>query len=434
MSTVLLLTAAILGLLAFFEPCTIATHTLFTVRAHRGSNKVCCQQLLIVWITRSLLCIGLLSLAVGITTSPNWGLFTPSIILIVMAGLYLVSRFIYIPVPHLEFFRLLPGAKTLPNAIQLGLTLPACTLPLFVILTGFVITLDSLWLAVAAGLLFATGFTLPMVIASIKGIHEDGQAFLQRAAKGSPYLTAVLLGSATLYLLLPGFDLSAAALKQTLSEASWAGIGLGFLAGFVFSFNPVSFASVPVVLAYVTKAHEERRALLMGSAFVIGMILTHVVLGVAAALGGEWVKSVMGREWGLVLGPILIILGLMWPGWLKIRLPWIGMRAKQVTGIWGAFLLGIPFSVAICPFCTPALLVVLTASAAIGSVVFGFGLLFAFALGRSIPIILGAWSMGWLDSLKMLSRHQKGLEILAGIVLMLTGLYMLNEYFFIIEY
>lgn len=95
----------------------------------------------------------------------------------------------------------------------------------------------------------------------------------------------------------------------------------------------------------------------MGGAFVSGMIVTHIVLDVAAALGGEWVKSVMGRQWGLVLGPLFILLGLMWPGWFRIRLPWIVMRAKQVTGVGGAFLLRIPFSVAICPFCTPALLV-----------------------------------------------------------------------------
>lgn len=434
MIAAILIAAAALGLLAFFEPCTIATHTLFTVRAHREEGKGCCQQLLSVWVTRSVLCTVLLGLAVGLSPAPQWGIYTPSIILTVMAGLYLLSRFIYIPVPHLEFFRILPGGRKLPNAMQLGLTLPACTLPLFVVLVGFAISVDSLWLAIIAGILFATGFTLPMVVASVKGIHEDGQALLQRAAKGSPYLTAVLLVSAALYLLLPGFDLTAAALKQTLSEASWAGIGLAFLAGFVFSFNPVSFASVPVVLAYVTKAHEERRAILMGGAFVTGMLITHIVLGVAAALGGEWVKTVIGRQWGLVLGPLLILLGLMWPGWFKIRLPWIGMRAKHATGVWGAFLLGIPFSVAICPFCTPALLVALTASAAIGSVMFGFGLLLAFALGRCIPILLGAWSMGWLESLKMLSRHQKGLEIIAGVVLILTGLYMLNEYFFIIEF
>ncbi|HEC06882.1 MAG TPA: cytochrome C biogenesis protein, partial [Thiolapillus brandeum] len=46
-----------------------------------------------------------------------------------------------------------------------------------------------------------------------------------------------------------------------MQHASLAGLGLAFLAGFLFSFNPVSFASIPVVLAYVTKAHEERRAL-----------------------------------------------------------------------------------------------------------------------------------------------------------------------------
>jgi cytochrome c-type biogenesis protein len=109
-------------------------------------------------------------------------------------------------------------------------------------------------------------------------------------------------------------------------------------------------------------------------------------------------------------------------------------RAKRANNGWGAFLLGIPFSVAVCPFCTPALLVMLTAAAGIGSVSFGFALLLAFALGRSIPIALGAASMGWLESLQMFARHQKALEIIAGVTLIATGLYLLNEYFFIIQY
>jgi cytochrome c-type biogenesis protein len=88
----------------------------------------------------------------------------------------------------------------------------------------------------------------------------------------------------------------------------------------------------------------------------------------------------------------------------------------------------------VCPFCTPALLVALTASAAIGSVPFAFALLLAFAVGRTIPIILGAWSMGWLESFQLLSRHQKGFEVLAGVTLILTGLYLFNKYLFIIKY
>lgn len=430
----LLASAALLGLLAFFEPCTIATHTLFSARAHKAPRAGCCQSLLAAWLTRSILSCVLLVTAVLVIPPLVWGPYLPSIILAAMAIVYIVSRFTYIPVPHLEFSKLLPGGRALPFAVQLGLTLPACTIPLFVVVVGLAVTVDSIGFAALAGWLFATLFMAPLVLTSFKGVHADGRELLNRAAKGSPYLTAALLFGAALYLLIPALDVSPETLKATLQQASWVGIGLGFLAGFVFSFNPVSFASIPVVLAYVTKAHEERRAILLGGAFVAGLIATHGVLGVVAALGGEWVKDIIGRQWGLVLGPVLIALGLMWPGWLKLRLPWISMRAKKVTGVWGAFLLGIPFSMAVCPFCTPALLVTLTASAAIGSVPFGFGLLLAFALGRSIPIILGAWSMGFLESLRMLSRHQKTIEVLAGVTLILTGLYLLNEYFFIITY
>jgi len=312
--------------------------------------------------------------------------------------------------------------------------LPACTIPLFAVVAGIAITVDSIAFAVLSGLLFAGFFTLPMAFAAFKGIHAEGRDLLNRAGKGSPFLTAALLYGFALYLLVPTLDLSVDTLSMALEQVSLWGIGLGFLAGFVFSFNPVAFASIPVVLAYVTKAHEERRAHLLGGAFIAGILVTHAVLGIAAALGGEWVKAVMGRQWGLFLGPLLIVMGLLWPGWLKLRLPWITMRGRRVAGPWGAFLLGIPFSVAVCPFCTPALMVTLTAAAAIGSVPFGFALLLAFALGRAIPIALGAWGMGWLESFKVHSHHQKAIEIVAGLTLILTGLYLLNEYFFIVQY
>ena len=432
MTMLLLATAVTLGALSFFEPCTIATHTLFTVRAHGQGRTGCCQSLLAVWVTRTLLVAGLLAALVWVTEPPTWGAYAPSAILAAMATIYLVSRFVYIPVPHLAFHRLLPGGARLPHAIQLGLTLPACTIPLFVVVAGLALTVDSIAFAALAGLLFAGFFTLPMVFAAFKGIHAEGRELLNRAAQGSPFLTAILLYGAAAYLALP--EISVGDLRASLEHASLLGIALAFLAGFVFSFNPVAFASIPVVLAYVTKAHEEKRALVLGGAFIGGLVFTHVVLGVAAALGGEWVRTILGRHWGVVLGPLLILLGLLWPGWLKWRLPWITMRGRRVVGVWGAFLLGIPFSVAVCPFCTPALMVTLTASAAIGSAPFGFALLLAFAIGRAIPIALGAWGMGWLESLKVLSRHQKAIEIAAGVTLILTGLYLLNEYFFIVTY
>ena len=221
---------------------------------------------------------------------------------------------------------------------------------------------------------------------------------------------------------------------QTLGAAvahiSLAAAGISFLAGLVFSFNPVAFAAIPVSLAYVTKARERPQAILFGSMFVLGMIITHAALGFTAGLGGHWAESVVGRQWGLVLGPLLIFLGLLWPGWVRIPLPAFALRAKRPTGVVGAFLLGIPFTIAICPVCTPALIVLLGVAAGLGSPLFGAALLVAFALGRTIPIALGAVAMSWLKNWRGLAGYRRIFEAVGGLTLIASGLYMLNAQYF----
>ena len=132
-----------------------------------------------------------------------------------------------------------------------------------------------------------------------------------------------------------------------------------------------------------------------------------------------------------MLGPLLILLGLMWTGWIKLPLPVIRFRGQRANNGWGAFLLGIPFSVAVWPFCTTALIILLGVATGIGSPLFG-AMLLAFALGRAVPIILGAWAVGWLESQKPLARTQKIFEIAGALLLVLSGLYMLNAYFVVI--
>lgn len=222
------------------------------------------------------------------------------------------------------------------------------------------------------------------------------------------------------------------AVRSTLEQAGLASVAVGFAIGFLFSFNPVALASIPVSLAYVTKAHEPKRAVVFGAMFVAGMIVTHALLGLIAGLGGGWVQKLIGRQWGLILGPLLILLGVVWAGWLRLPLPQIPVRAQRAATGWGAFGLGGSFSVAVCPACTPALVVLLGVAAGIGSAVFGVVLLLAFAIGRSVPVILGAAAIGWLEGLRGLSRSQRALDIVGGIVLILSGLYMLNAYFFVI--
>jgi cytochrome c-type biogenesis protein len=132
----------------------------------------------------------------------------------------------------------------------------------------------------------------------------------------------------------------------------------------------------------------------------------------------------------LVLGPLLIVLGLIWTGWPRLPLPAFAFKATRPSAAWSAFLLGAVFSMAVCPVCTPALVVLLGASAGLGSPWVGAALLLAFAVGRALPVAAGAISIGWLENLRGMDSYRRAFELLGGLVLILSGLYMLNAYFF----
>ena len=219
-------------------------------------------------------------------------------------------------------------------------------------------------------------------------------------------------------------------LQQAVANAGIAAIGIGFLAGLLFSFNPVAMASIPVSLAYVTRARERKQAILFALMFIVGMLVIHTAMGFVAGLGGLWVASLVGREWGLVLGPFLILLGLMWAGWVRLPLPAFAMKAKRPSAVWSAFILGAVFSIAVCPVCTPALVVLLGATVGLGSPWIGAALLLAFAVGRSLPVAIGAVSIGWLENLRGLDSYRRAFETVGGLTLILSGLYMLNAYYF----
>jgi cytochrome c-type biogenesis protein len=72
------------------------------------------------------------------------------------------------------------------------------------------------------------------------------------------------------------------------------------------------------------------------------------------------------------------------------------------------------------------LVVLLGVTAGIGSVWLGVVLLLAFALGRAVPVAIGAFTVGWLENLKQFARYRRGFEIGGGLLLIAMGFYMLN--------
>ena len=70
--------------------------------------------------------------------------------------------------------------------------------------------------------------------------------------------------------------------------------------------------------------------------------------------------------------------------------------------------------------------------ATIGSPIFGALIMLAFALGRAIPIALGAVAISSIKHLKILSRYQQLFNAIGGLLLIASGLYLLNAYYFLI--
>ena len=203
MSTVLLITAAVLGFLSFFEPCTIATHTLFAVRVNHDSARQRWIALAQLMLSRTLLLVMLLSTAAAIGLA-ELSANTAILMLSVIGLIYLITRKIYLPVPHLEFFRLLPWQDGLSQGFKLGLTLPACTLPLVVIVSIVSALTQRPGVAVLAGLVFAAMFTLPTLWDSTHELNAARRAFLSKAANLSPYVTTLLLWSSALFIWQTG--------------------------------------------------------------------------------------------------------------------------------------------------------------------------------------------------------------------------------------
>jgi cytochrome c-type biogenesis protein len=60
----------------------------------------------------------------------------------------------------------------------------------------------------------------------------------------------------------------------------------------------------------------------------------------------------------------------------------------------------------------------------------GLALLLAFAMGRIIPVGIGAVAVGWLENLRGVAAYRRSFKVAGGVILIAAGLYMLNAVFF----
>ena len=187
-------------------------------------------------------------------------------------------------------------------------------------------------------------------------------------------------------------------IEQLVAAYPLLAFGAVFLAGVLSSASPCVLATIPLVVGFVGGYSEgnRRKAFRYSLAFILGLSLTFTALGAAAGLLGTMFGT-LGGPWYLLAGIIALIMGGQLMGLYEIRLPiHLSYKPKQ-RGLIGAFLLGLFFGVVSSPCATPVLVVLLTVVASKGQVLYGVALLFVYAVGHCLLMLLAGTFTGFVE-------------------------------------
>jgi cytochrome c-type biogenesis protein len=217
---------------------------------------------------------------------------------------------------------------------------------------------------------------------------------------------------------------------EVLQSGSLLAYVLVFLGGVVTSIGPCNVAMIPLVIGFVGGSeHRSRsRSFLLSLTFATGLALTFVALGMIASLVGGLFGGT-SRVWYYVVAAICLIVGLHMLG--AIRLPAVEWMARlrervRLRGVPGALTLGLVSGLVASQCATPVLAAILTyVMARQGGLAYGAALLFVYALGRGVPVVLAGTFAGVVKQLRALGKWAATVEKASGIIVLGVGLYFL---------
>jgi thioredoxin:protein disulfide reductase len=174
---------------------------------------------------------------------------------------------------------------------------------------------------------------------------------------------------------------------------------LAFSAGIVASFTPCIYPMIPITIGILQAqaAPTMFHNFLLSLSYVLGISCVYAVLGYVAAtttvIFGQWLSN----PWLIAIIILLFIyLAFSMFGFYEIRMPAFLEQRKQVKvkgSLLYSFLFGTISGTVASPCLTPALAVLFGFVAKVGSPLFGFITLFAFAFGLGILLmIIGTFS------------------------------------------
>ncbi|WP_255262813.1 urease accessory protein UreH domain-containing protein [Bacillus wiedmannii] len=206
-----------------------------------------------------------------------------------------------------------------------------------------------------------------------------------------------------------------------------------FLLGVVGTLAPCQLTgNVSAITLYgnqsLQKGHAWKHILL----FILGKIIAFTTLGLFVWFLGKEIQQILTLYFPWlrkIIGPLLILMGLMLAGIIKGRnfFPIKFIRKQNEVG---SFLLGFFFSLAFCP----TMFVLFFGTLIPLSFSYNYGYLFPtfFSIGTALPIVILLFIISYLGLngalLKKSRKIGKTIQLIAGILLILIGLYDISLY------
>ncbi len=217
--------------------------------------------------------------------------------------------------------------------------------------------------------------------------------------------------------------------EQIIAAYPLIAFGVVFLAGVLSSASPCVLATIPLVVGFVGgyADGDRKKAFRFSLAFVLGLSLTFTAFGAAAGLLGIMFGT-LGGWWFVVAGIVALVMGGQMMGLYEIRLPVRREYKPKQGGVIGSFLLGLFFGVVSSPCATPVLVVLLTIVATKGEVIYGIALLFTYAIGHCLLMLVAGTFTGFVESFvksKGIVNFSLWAKRFSGVIVALVGIYLI---------
>lgn len=208
-----------------------------------------------------------------------------------------------------------------------------------------------------------------------------------------------------------------------------------FVLGLMTSISPCPLTTNITATAFISKNISNKKTVfLSGIIYSLGRAFSYTAIGLILYFGASkfHIARFFQQNGEKYLGPLLIIIGLIMLN--VIRLNFLNktnftdkLTEKFVgNGLLGSFLIGVIFALAFCPYSGAlyfGMLIPMTISS-----IDGLYLPIVFALGTGLPVILFTYLLAFSASningfYKKITKIEKWMRIIAGIVFVLSGVY-----------